>query len=66
MALIVKLFINEREIESYSAVRKRGQPHELCLYELRDGAMIDHHYDDGAEALAVKILLNTLTRKVSP
>lgn len=63
MALIVKLFINEREIAAYAAVRKRGQPHEYCTYEIDGCESIDHHYDDGAESLAAKVLLCKLVKK---
>lgn len=66
MALIVKLFVNEREIASYSAVRRIGSPDVPalpCRYELQDGARLDHYYDDGAEALAVKVLLHQMASK---
>jgi len=65
MALIVKLFINEKEIAAYGAVRRRGKPGELCTYAIQgeESTWIDHQYDDGAEALAVKVLLHQLTSK---
>ena len=56
MALIVKIFVNEREIIETHAVRVKGQPHELCTYRLPDGALITHHYDKGAVPLAVMML----------
>lgn len=67
MALIVKLFINETQIAQYEAVRKQGIPGELCDYQIakdgNNGVWISHHYDDGAEALAVKVLLHQLISK---
>lgn len=66
MALIVKIFINEKEIASYSAIRKHGQPGELCTYVLGGtdpNAWVDHWYDDGAESLAIKVLLHQMNSK---
>jgi hypothetical protein len=37
MALIVKVFVNEREIINTHAVRIKGQPHELCTYRTKGG-----------------------------
>jgi len=56
MALIVKIFVNERQIIETHAVRVKGQPHELCTYSLPDGTLIKHHYDKGAVPLAVMML----------
>lgn len=67
MALIVKLYINEKEIASYSAVRVHGASGELCEYKIgnegKEQVWVSHHYNDGAEALAVKVLLHRLTTK---
>lgn len=67
MALIVKLYINQKEIAIYSAVRVAGEPPDYCTYRIdgspNEGACIDHNYNDGAEALAVKVLLHQLTSK---
>lgn len=63
MALIVKVFVNERPIEEYHAVRMYGKPGQLCAYKLGDGAIIDHYYDDGVTILAAKILLHYTTSK---
>ena len=62
MALIVKIFVNDREIIETHAVRVKGQPHELCTYRLSDGTLIKHHYDKGAVSLAV-IMLEVLRAK---
>ncbi len=56
MALIVKVFINEREIIDLRAVRIAGNPGELCMYRDGYGNAIHHHYDDGAAALAIRLL----------
>lgn len=56
MALIVKVFVNDREIIETHAVRVEGQPHEWCTYRLPDGRLIRHHYDKGAVPLAVMML----------
>lgn len=56
MALIVKIYVNEREIIETHAVRVKGQPHELCTYRLPDGTLIQHHYDNGAVPLAIRML----------
>jgi hypothetical protein len=56
MVLIVRVYINEREIIETHAVRVSGMPHELCTYENENGEVIEHHYDKGAEALAIELL----------
>ena len=72
MALFVKLFINAKEIANYSAVRVHGEPGQLCEYRIgtigNDQVWVSHHYDDGAEALAAKVLLHEMTskRKIQP
>jgi len=68
MALFVKLFINAKEIANYSAVRVHGEPGQLCEYRIGtigsdQQVRVSHHYDDGAEALAAKVLLHELTSK---
>jgi hypothetical protein len=59
MALIVRIYINERCIIVRSCVRKKGKPGQMCEYETDDGRRIRHHYDDGAEELARKLLRTT-------
>jgi hypothetical protein len=55
--LTIRLEINGRTIERFNAVRVKGNPHELCTYEIDDrGIFIRHHYDDGAIELAQKVL----------
>jgi hypothetical protein len=56
MALIVRIYINQTCIIDTSAVRIKGQPHEMCTYLALDGRIIKHHYDRGAVALAIKLL----------
>ena len=56
MALIVKLYINERLIGERHLVRIDGKPGEPCTYETDDGRIIRHHYNEGAEKLARKLL----------
>lgn len=56
MALIVKVYINDRCIIETHAVRIKGQPHELCTYRTEYGKEIIHHYDKGPEKLACKLL----------
>lgn len=56
MALIVRVYINERMIIETHAQRIKGQPHERCTYKNEAGEVLDHHYDDGAEALAIALL----------
>jgi len=56
MALIVKVFVNERCIIETHAVRIQGEPHTLCTYRLPNGRRIHHHYDEGGARLAIKLL----------
>lgn len=56
MALIVRIYINERLIVERHAVRIKGQPGEMCTYRTDDGRVIRHHYDKGAEPLARRLL----------
>lgn len=49
-------------IKKIHALRIKGEAHENCVYQLYDENMIpfrkvNHHYDHGAEALAI-IMLN--------
>lgn len=60
MALIVSVSINDREIIKTWAVRVAGNPGELCTYESDLADMFEHHYDKGAEALAIKLLQNRM------
>lgn len=56
MALIVRVFINDRCIIDTHAVRIKGQPGEMCTYRTDSGEVIKHHYDNGGAALAIKLL----------
>lgn len=56
MALIVKVYVNDREIIDTHVVRIKGQPHELCTYKNECGDIFTHHYDDGAPALVIKMM----------
>lgn len=63
MALIVKVFVNEKMILVGSAVRikpKKGTPKkdEICTYRLQNGKEICHFYSDGAVPLAKRIIEN--------
>ena len=60
--LSVAIFINGKQIYRRDAVRIKGQPHELCTY-LTDGITIQHDYDEGAEALAMKLLKLTMEER---
>jgi hypothetical protein len=59
MAMIVRIYINEHCILVRSCVRKKGKPGQMCEYETDDGRRIRHHYNDGAEELARKLLRTT-------
>lgn len=56
--LIVKVYINNREIIMGYAVRRKGNedPKSINTYELNDGTMVKHRYGDGAAKLAQKII----------
>ena len=56
MALIVKIFVNEKQILDCHAVRFHGQPGQHCIYRTGGKTIINHHYDSGAVRLAIKIL----------
>lgn len=56
VALIVEVKINQSTIIRTVACRIRGNHGEPCVYEVDGGGTIKHHYDDGAEALAIKLL----------
>ena len=56
MALIVKIYVNERLIADEHVVRIKGKPGELCTYETGHGEIIQHHYDDGCEPLVEKMM----------
>lgn len=62
MALIVKVFVNEKMILVGSAVRtqpkRKPKEDELCYYRLQNGYEVTHFYSDGAKALAKKIIEN--------
>ena len=61
MALIVKIFVNQRCILDTHVVRKHGTPPGFCYYETPDGTIIKHRYSDGAERLAIKMLKRLAT-----
>ena len=56
MALIVKVFINDRCIIDTHAVRIMGKPHDMCLYKTDTNHILHHHYDAGGAALAIELL----------
>ncbi len=60
--LSVGIFINGRMIYRRDAVRIKGKEHEVCTYRTED-ATIEHHYDDGAEVLAMKLLQLTMKER---
>lgn len=53
---IIYLNVNFDTVKKFRCVRIKGEPHQMCTYQLDDGTIIKHHYDDGAEALAIKML----------
>lgn len=52
----VVIYINNQSIVLRAARRIKGEPGELCHYKVDDGRTIAHHYDEGAVALAIKML----------
>lgn len=56
MALIVRVYVNDRCIIETHCVRIKGQPGEMCTYQLDDGRVIKHHYDRGAAVLGSRLL----------
>jgi hypothetical protein len=58
VALIVKIFVNLRQIKEYYAVRVEGgtNPDDMNTYKMDTGDYITHRYGDGAEALAEKMM----------
>lgn len=57
MALIVQVKVNQDTIIRTVAQRISGNPGEWCTYEIDGGPdTIEHYYDAGAEALAIKML----------
>lgn len=63
MALIVEVKINRDTIIRAVAQRIYGQPGEMCTYEVDGAERIEHHYDEGAEALAIKLLQRLQNRR---
>ena len=57
----IELKIGDTMVRRYSAVRVWGKDNEVCGYKLGDGTIIQHHYNDGAEALATKILMHYIS-----
>ena len=60
----VEIYINDRVIVSASAVRIKGKPGQRCTYRTGRGHILSHDYDEGAVALA-KRLLDDATREVT-
>ncbi|VVB53354.1 Uncharacterised protein [uncultured archaeon] len=60
---IVDLQVNFTSIRKFRCVRIKGEKHEMCEYQLDDKTVIKHHYDDGPEALAVKILQHYMEKR---
>jgi len=52
----VKIEVNGGLLYARTANRLAGGPGELCLYVTDDGKFIEHNYDAGAPALAVRML----------
>lgn len=66
--LTVTIDVCGEQITKVSAVRITGEEGQLCSYKLYDEAMIpfatiEHHYNRGAEALAVLMLNNYVNHK---
>lgn len=61
MALIVRVYINNKHISTESAVRVKGgtDPDDINTYRLgTNGKLIKHRYGDGCVALAEKMMRN--------
>lgn len=58
MPMTVQVHIDGKLVLARSANRLAGRPGAMCLYVTDDGKAIEHHYDDGAAALAIKMLAN--------
>jgi hypothetical protein len=56
VVITVLVKINEHIIIARSASRVKGEPGEMCTYQVDDGRVIRHHYDHGAARLAQKLL----------
>jgi hypothetical protein len=59
MALIVDIYVNDRRIKRYAAIRIKGgtNPDDINTYQLFEtGDKITHRYGDGAEALVEKMM----------
>lgn len=54
--ITVAILINGQPIFTRSAVRIEGAPGGECVYRVDDCNTLRHHYDDGAIALAHKLL----------
>lgn len=54
--ITVNILINGQPIFTRSAVRVGGNPSGECIYSVDDGSTIRHNHDDGAAALAHKLL----------
>lgn len=54
--LTVAILVNGHPLYSRSAVRIKGESGQTCEYECDDGSVIVHDYNDGAVALAHKLL----------
>lgn len=61
MAFTIVLYVNGLPIKDYTVRRVKGDKHQPCEYRLHKdgkdyGEPIEHHYDDGPEALAIRVL----------
>ena len=54
--ITVTILINGKSIITRSAKRILGEEGELCKYVVDDGKTIDHHTQDGAVELSIKML----------
>lgn len=57
LMITVSISVNGGQpIYARTAVRIEGKEGETCIYYLDDGSKVKHKYDDGAVALAIKML----------
>lgn len=63
MALIVEVKINRETIIRTVAQRISGNPSETCTYQVDGADLLTHHYDEGAEVLAIKLLQRLQVRR---
>lgn len=79
MAISAYIYINSKPIGCVTAVRKDGEPGQMCEYNIEgviinpdgstfelareEGVSIKHHYDDGACSLMSSVLESFNSRK---